>query len=346
MTPGLARRRRSLAPLAVAVLAALAPSASAAAPVNVTPPRVAGSAIEGERLRGDEGIWSGTVLRLSRRWQRDEGGWVDVGEGGAYDLGAADVGHRLRLKVSALGLGVTVSAVSAPTAIIEPRVVITPTPTPTPTPAPTETATPAPVLAPPAALPAPELIAFPQAAFPGGLPAITVRWGERPAITGELVRPDGRPVADARLWVTSRLEMRGAVPMTLGWVTTNALGRFAYTPPPGASRALTFAFADSAALRTSQVTIRVRPRITLRFTRGGLIAGRVAGAPFGSQPRAELQSRVGPMWRTFATTRLSAIDGTFAARPRTTRRRVRVLIRAAPSWPFETGTSAAVTRGR
>ena len=57
---------------------------------------------------------------------------------------------------------------------------------------------------------------------------------------------------------------------TLGWVTTNARGRFLYTPPAGPSRAVTFAFADSVAVRTASVAIRVVPRITLRFTRAGV----------------------------------------------------------------------------
>ena len=120
----------------------------------------------------------------------------------------------------------------------------------------------------------------------------------------------------AQLWVSSRLEMLGAGPVTLGWVRTNAHGRFVYTPPAGASRAVSFTFADSAAVRTASVAIRVVPRIALRFSRAGVIAGRVAGAPPVPRPIVELQSRVGPMWHTFSTTRLSPLDGTFAARPR------------------------------
>ncbi len=367
------RRRLGRAVVAVLLAAGLTaawPSAAVAGgPFNVVAPSISGLPIEGRTLEGDRGEWLGKIIAFSRNWQRLESGlWSDIPRAynPTYTLSAADVGHRVRLRVLAVGIGSTTSAVSEPTLNIRrlgvliptepvpthtptPTPTATATPTPTATPAPTATASPAPTAAPPDSLPGPlamPLIAFPQAAFRGGLPAVTVRWGGRPAISGAVVRRDGRPVPGARLWVTSRLEMLGAAPEPLGWVRANLRGRFLYTPPAGPSRALTFAFADSAAVRTASVAIRVVPRITLRFTRAGSISGRVAGAPPGARPVVELQSPVGPTWHTFSTTRLSALDGTFAARPRTAARRVRALIRAGASWPFETGTSAAVRRGR
>jgi len=374
MTGRSTRRRAVVAVLLAAGLAAAWPSAAAAGgPFNLVAPSISGVPIEGRTLSGDRGEWVGKILAFSRSWQRQESGlWSDIPRAynPTYTLSAADVGHRVRLRVLAVGIGSTATAVSEPTLNIrrlgvliptEPVPTHTPTPTPTATATPTPTATPAPTVTPtataspvptvvpPVSLPGPlamPLIAFPQAAFRGGLPAITVRWGGRPAISGSVVRPDGRPVPGARLWVTSRLEMLGAAPETLGWVRANLRGRFLYTPPAGPSRAVTFAFADSAAVRTASVAIRVVPRITLRVTRAGSISGRVAGAPPGTRPVVELQSPVGPTWHTFSTTRLSALDGTFAARPRTAARRVRALIRAGASWPFETGTSAAVRRGR
>ncbi len=372
MTRGRSMRRR-LCQAVIAVGLAAGPTAAwpsaatAGGPFNVVAPSISGVPIEGRTLVGERGEWLGKIIAFSRNWQRLESGlWSDIPRAynPTYTLSAADVGHRVRLRVLAVGIGSTTTAVSQPTINIrrlgvliptEPVPTYTPTPTPTATATPTPTATPAPTVSPaptvvpPVSLPgplAPPLIAFPQAAFRGGLPAVTVRWGGRPAISGSVVRPDGRPVPGARLWVTSRLEMLGAAPETLGWVRANLRGRFHYTPPAGPSRAVTFAFADSAAVRTASVAIRVVPRITLRFTRAGSISGRVAGAPPGARPVVELQSPVGPKWQTFSTTRLSALDGTFAARPRTSARRVRALIRAGASWPFETGTSAAVRRGR
>jgi hypothetical protein len=379
MTPGRSIRRRlgralvrraAVAVLLAAGLAAAWPSvADAGGPFNVVAPSISGVPIEGRTLVGDRGEWVGKIVAFTRNWQRLESGlWSDISRAynPTYTLSAADVGHRVRLRITAVGIGSATTAVSAPTLSIRrfgvliptepvpthtptPTTTPTPTPTPTATPAPTATVSPAPTVAPPVSLPGPltpPLIGFPQAAFRGGLPAVTVRWGGRPAISGTVVRPDGRPVPGARLWVTSRLEMSGAAPETLGWVRTNVRGRFLYLPPTGPSRAVTFAFADSAAVRTASVAIRVVPRITLRFTRAGSISGRVAGAPPGARPVVELQSPVGPKWHTFSTTRLSALDGTFAARPRTAARRVRALIRAGASWPFETGTSTAVRRGR
>jgi hypothetical protein len=352
--------------LAVALAAAWPGHAVAGGPFNVVAPSISGVPIEGRTLVGDRGEWLGKIVAFSRSWQRLHAGvWSDIPRAynPTYTLSAADVGHRVRLHILAVGIGSSSTAVSQPTLTVrrlgvliptEPVPTRTPAPTPTATPtatatpAPTATVSPAPTVAPPVSLPAPPspLIAFPQAAFRGGLPAVTVRWGARPAISGAVVRTDGGPVPGAQLWVTSRLAMDAAAPETLGWARTNARGRFLFMPPTGPSRTVTFAFADSVAVRTASVAIRVVPRITLRFTRAGSITGRVPGAPPGARPVVEFQTPVGPRWHTFATTRLSPLDGTFAARPRTAARRVRVLIRAQPSWPFETGTSAAVSRGR
>ena len=348
--------------LAVGLAAAWPAAAVAGGPFNVVAPSISGVPIEGRTLVGDRGEWLGKIVAFSRSWQRlDAGVWSDIPRAynPTYTLSAADVGHRVRLRILAVGIGSSSTAVSAPTLTIRRLGVLIPTepvptrtPAPTPAPTVTVTATPTPAAtvspAPPVSLPAPPspLIAFLQAAFRGGLPAVTVRWGARPAIFGAVVRPDGRPVPGAQLRVTSRLAMDGAAPETLDWASTNARGRFLYAPPSGPSRAITFAFADAVAIRTASVAIRVVPRITLRFTRAGSISGRVAGAPPGTRPVVEFQSPVGPRWYTFGTTRLAPLDGTFAARPRTPARRGRVLIRAQPSWPFETGTSAAVSRGR
>jgi hypothetical protein len=178
----------------------------------------------------------------------------------------------------------------------------------------------------------------PDAAFGNGLRVATVNWGERPAITGTLTWPGGHPVALARLWVTSRLAMRGAPAVAHGSVRTNRLGRFTFTPRVGPSRAVTFTYGGSA----STVELRVVPRITVRVTRTA-IKGRVRGAPPGARAFAELQSDVRGVWRTFATTRVAG--GAFRLRSRNPPRRVRALIRADPGWPFETGSSAVTSRG-
>ena len=150
-----------------------------------------------------------------------------------------------------------------------------------------------------------------EAWFRDGLPVATVAWGERPPITGTLRRPDGRPVSGARLGVTSRLSMRGAVPVAHGSVRTNTRGRFSFTPAAGPSRTFAFAFGDSAVT----VELRVRPRITLRV----LARRRRQGARGG---RAVRRSR---RWWTCSrncaergarSRRRRSAGGTFALRPR------------------------------
>ena len=153
-------------------------------------------------------------------------------------------------------------------------------------------------------------------------------------------------MAGARLAVTSRLEMLDAAPVALGEVTTNSRGGFIYTPAAGASRAITFAFADTLALRTATVTLSVIPAITVRVTRAG-VSGRVAGAPPGVRKLVELQSQTGHAWRTFATTRLAPAGGAFSRRLRVTARAASARVVARRSQlAVPTGISPPATRGR
>ena len=316
---------------------------------NLSPPAVYGPAVEGGVLASHDGVWSGRVLRMTRRWQRFENGcWVDIAGATAstYVPTAWDIGRRLRLRVSATGFtGTAVEARSEPTAAVTSQYVPAPTPTPTPTatPTPTPTATPS-APAPLAELP---LIAFPTATVAGtGLATATLQWGERPEITGRLARPGGRPVPRAGLTVTSRLDMPGAAPVRLGQVRTDTRGAFRYTPPTGPSRTITFGFTDAAALRTASVILRVIPRISLRVSARVSITGRVTGAPAGVRKLVELQASNGRSWHTFATTRTAAAGGTFTHRARLPGRPIRALVRAEPGWPFLTGTSPPATARR
>ena len=109
--------------------------------------------------------------------------------------------------------------------------------------------------------------------------------------------------------------MPGAAPVRLGQVRTDARGGFRYTPAPGPSRTITFGFTDAAALRTTAITLRVVPRISLPLSARGSITGRVKGAPAGVRKLVELQATNGRAWHTFATTRL-ATGGTFSHRAR------------------------------
>src|SRR3990172_12912688 len=88
-------------------------------PENVVPPSVTGFAVQGETLGLDPGVWTGTPpLTYEHQWLR----WDAIGAdcspvGGAtastYFLGAEDVGHTLRVAVTASNAGGSAAASSA-----------------------------------------------------------------------------------------------------------------------------------------------------------------------------------------------------------------------------------------
>jgi hypothetical protein len=83
-------------------------AAAAAAPNNTSPPTISGTAQEGQTIKADPGTWTGsTPIDFSYQWRR-------CGPGGAnckniakatdniYTLSSDDVGHRLRVLVTAV----------------------------------------------------------------------------------------------------------------------------------------------------------------------------------------------------------------------------------------------------
>jgi hypothetical protein len=101
----------ALALIAAGVLTGLSATAGAStqsAPTSTSPPTITGTAQEGQTLKADPGTWSGsTPIDYSYQWRR-------CGTGGAncsniknatdniYTLASADVGHRLRVLVTAV----------------------------------------------------------------------------------------------------------------------------------------------------------------------------------------------------------------------------------------------------
>jgi hypothetical protein len=113
--------------------ALLLPSGGAAKaqapPQNTGQPRVFGKVIEGNRLTAGNGSWSGTApLRFSYRWLRCDtaGGGVNGvnctgisgATGKAYVARAADVGHRLRVRVTATNAEGSLTATSNATEVV------------------------------------------------------------------------------------------------------------------------------------------------------------------------------------------------------------------------------------
>jgi len=75
-------------------------------PVALAAPRISGSARTGRTLHARLGVWAGAPTSLQVRWQRcDRRGRgcraIAGASGASYRLGAADVGHRLRVQVTA-----------------------------------------------------------------------------------------------------------------------------------------------------------------------------------------------------------------------------------------------------
>jgi len=101
-------------------------AASGTAPQNVNPPKARGTAQVGQTLDADHGDWSGTQpITYSYQWQRcNSTGGACAGISGAnrelYDVKSQDVGHTLRVRVTAKNSAGSSSATSVPTAVVLP----------------------------------------------------------------------------------------------------------------------------------------------------------------------------------------------------------------------------------
>ncbi|MDA0181890.1 S8 family serine peptidase [Solirubrobacter phytolaccae] len=93
----------------------------ASPPVNVVNPTATGAAVRATTLSASTGSWTGTGNNYAMQWQRDPGtGFVDIqgATGMAYTLTVADVGSRIRVRVTASNADATVSAVSIGSAVV------------------------------------------------------------------------------------------------------------------------------------------------------------------------------------------------------------------------------------
>jgi hypothetical protein len=136
--------------VATVVIAAAAAARPPEALRNVSPPTVAGDAREGAVLTASEGKWKGKPKTFGYQWQRcDANGNGCGGISGAtsrtYRVGAADVGHRLRVAVTATNESGSATAVSAATSVVS-AAAPPPKPKPNPKPAPAPRANRAPTI--------------------------------------------------------------------------------------------------------------------------------------------------------------------------------------------------------
>ncbi len=95
-----------------------------APPESVALPTISGTPMKGEVLSASEGEWTESPTSYGYQWQECEAsgeGCADV-EGaneGSYTLGSADVGHTLRVLVTAANASGGASASSLPTGVVE-----------------------------------------------------------------------------------------------------------------------------------------------------------------------------------------------------------------------------------
>ena len=99
------------------------------APVSTGDPVVSGSPFEGSTLSTTTGTWSGTSLAYGYQWVRcgADGGLPDGSNcpsipgatGSSYTLVADDIGHRLRVQVTASNSVGSATAASNPSALVE-----------------------------------------------------------------------------------------------------------------------------------------------------------------------------------------------------------------------------------
>ncbi len=97
--------------------------AAAGGPLNTAPPTIWGAAQEGQTLTASTGSWSGSPTSYAYAWSRcDTSGASCAAIAGAtsatYAPVAADVGHTLRVVVTAATSGGTAQATSPPSAVI------------------------------------------------------------------------------------------------------------------------------------------------------------------------------------------------------------------------------------
>ncbi len=107
-------------------------------PTDTSLPTVSGSAVEGQSLTAGNGSWSGSPSSFGYQWQDcNSSGSSCVSVGGAtsssYKLGSSDVGHTIRVVVTATNAGGSTPATSAATSVVEAAVPAPPVNTSLPT---------------------------------------------------------------------------------------------------------------------------------------------------------------------------------------------------------------------
>jgi hypothetical protein len=122
--------QRRVGPLMIAIVACLAftatgLAATAAAPVNTSPPTISGTAQVGQTLTAGNGTWSNAPTSFAYQWLRCNGGGNSCanlanGTQQTYTLVGADAGSTMRVRVTATNADGSSSAQSEQTAVVAP----------------------------------------------------------------------------------------------------------------------------------------------------------------------------------------------------------------------------------
>ncbi len=99
------------------------PAAFAAAPVMTSPPTITGSPQQGQTLTAQNGTWENSPTAYQYQWRRCDasaGSCANIrgNQQKTHNLTGADVGHRLRVRVTAVNADGATNAESAPTAVV------------------------------------------------------------------------------------------------------------------------------------------------------------------------------------------------------------------------------------
>jgi hypothetical protein len=124
------RMRRLIVLACAAAVSALTVAAASqgqatAAPSNTSLPSISGSARDGSLLTASHGSWTNSPTSFAYQWQRCDaqgGSCADIpgATSNKYTVQTADVGHRLRVQVTATNSSGSGVAVSRPTGVVQP----------------------------------------------------------------------------------------------------------------------------------------------------------------------------------------------------------------------------------
>jgi hypothetical protein len=115
---------RGLIPAALAtlVVAAVAMASPTVAPVSIDPPTITGLARQGEALTAQNGTWENSPTGFRYRWLRcnplGNSCVLLAADGKTYRVGQVDVGHTLRVRVTAINADGSTNARSEQTEVV------------------------------------------------------------------------------------------------------------------------------------------------------------------------------------------------------------------------------------